>query len=134
MTSKVIELRMSDVSTEPVDLLHQVISLPGTVWENPFNPAKSTVDQINNYKKYKHRLANFLFLESEPHTSEYKKLLARAIEKKKLVFECTCFPGPCHLDAVREELTRDLVGMGFNIVTNQKPFDFDTRDVDEEEG
>lgn len=113
-----IELIMSNVAHEPVDLVHQVISVQGSIWENPYNPARSIVDQSNNYRKYSHYLANLLFLKVEPQTEEYNKLLKRAKELKKLVFECTCYPAPCHLDALRIRLTRDLEALGYNIVTN----------------
>ncbi len=119
MSKEVIELLMSNVSKDPVDLIHQVTCYPGSAWENPFRPAKSIVDQNNNYRKYTHYLANALFLKVEPQTSAYNKLLVRAENIKKLVFECTCFPGPCHLDALRIMLTKELTEKGFNVVSNQ---------------
>lgn len=119
MALKTIELLMSNISTEPVDLIHQVTAYTGSVWENPFKPAKSIIDQTNNYKRYSHYLANALYLKAAPHDLAYNKLLTRAIDLKKLVFECTCFPGPCHLDALRIQLTKDLKGLGFEVTSNQ---------------
>lgn len=115
----VIYLHMSNVEEKPVDLIHQVTSYPGTVWENPYGATKSLIDRTNNYKKYTHFLSNCIFLKAEPQTTAYKELLEKAIRLKKLVFECTCFPEPCHLDALRLMLTKDLRGLGFNVESNQ---------------
>ena len=110
---------MSNISKDPVDLVHQVTAYSGDIWENPFKPAKSIIDQTNNYKRYSHFLANALYLDIDPLQKAYQKLLNRAIETGKLVFECTCFPGPCHLDALRIRLTADLKAKGFEIFSNQ---------------
>lgn len=118
-----IQLMMSNITHEGVDLVHQVSSFPNTVWANPYNNTRSFTDQVNNYKKYTNFLSNMLFLKVEPYVSEYDKLLERAIHDKKLVFECTCFPHPCHLDAIRERLTKDLQEKGFTVTTNRDPLD-----------
>lgn len=119
MSSKEIELMMSNVTTQPVDLIHQVTAYPGSTWESPYKVAKSIIDQTNNFRKYTHYLANTLFLKVEPQTSDYDKLLKRSISLKKLVFECTCYPAPCHLDALRIQLTKDLETLGFTVKSNQ---------------
>lgn len=119
MDSNTIELMMSNVTNTPIDLVHQVTCFPGTVWECPYNPAKSIVDQTNNYRKYSHYLSNLFFLKSPTHISAYEKLFVKAINDKKVVFECTCFPGPCHLDALRIKLTKDLEAKGFTVKSNQ---------------
>ena len=119
MASKTIELLMSNIAKDPVDLVHQVTAYPGSVWASPYKQAKSILDQTNNYRKYSHYLANALFLKADPQSQAYDRLLQRAIDLKKLVFECTCYPGPCHLDALRIQLTKDLEAMGYTIKSNQ---------------
>jgi hypothetical protein len=119
--AKELEIKMSNIENEAVDLLHQVVSFKGTTWENPFPRSKSYTEHYFNYKKYKNFLANSLFLEIEPMASEYKELKKNLIEKGKLTLECTCYPNPCHMDAIRERLTQDLEALGFTIKTNQGP-------------
>lgn len=130
MSSKVIELRMSNVSVEPFDLVHQVTALPGNTWACPYGSAKTVLEQTKNYRKYKNYLANMLFLKDEETVKEYNILLERAQRDGKLVFECTCST-ICHLDAVRERLTEDLEKLGFTVTTNREPYE--RRNTSEEE-
>lgn len=119
--TKELEIIMSNIEDNNVDLLHQVVSLKGTVWENQFPRPKSYTEHYFTYKKYKNFLSNNLLLGIEPLTSEYQKLKERLIKDGKITMECTCFPNPCHLDAVRERLTIDLENLGFTIKSNQGP-------------
>lgn len=119
--SKGLEIKMSNIENEAVDLLHQVVSFKGTTWENPFPRSKSYTEHYFSYKKYKNFLSNCLHLGVEPIATEYKDLKERLIKDGKITFECTCFPNPCHLDAVRERLTIDLENLGFTIKSNQGP-------------
>ena len=34
--AKELEIKMSNIENEAVDLLHQVVSFKGTTWDNPF--------------------------------------------------------------------------------------------------
>lgn len=122
MSSKVVELRMSNINVEPFDLVHQVTAIPGSAWESPYGSSKTLLEQSKNYRKYKNYLSNFLFLKDEKLLNEYNKLLERAERDGLLVFECTCTT-ICHLDAVRERLTEDLQNKGFTVTTNREPFD-----------
>lgn len=132
MSSKVIELRMSNVSVEPFDLVHQVSALPGSFWTCPYGSPKTVLEQSKNYRKYKHYFSNLLFLEDEATIKEYQLLLERAQRDGKLVFECTCST-ICHLDAIREKLTEDLQALGFTITTNRVPYErHDSSDEEED--
>lgn len=130
MSSKVIELRMSNVSVTPFDLVHQVSALPGSFWTSPYGNGKTVLEQSKNYRKYQNYFTNLLFLEDPDTTREYKLLLERAQRDHKLVFECTCST-ICHLDAVRERLTEDLQKLGFTVTTNRVPYE--RHDSSEEE-
>jgi hypothetical protein len=130
MSSKVIELRMSNVNVEPFDLVHQVSSLPGSVWASPNGQPKTVLEQSKNYRKYKHYFNNLLFLKDPALSNAYQELLERAQRDGKLVFECTCNT-VCHLDAVRERLTEDLQKLGFTVTTNRVPYE--RHDSSEEE-
>ena len=131
MQDKEIELNMSNISHTPIDLLHRVTSAKSTVWANPFNSGKYLSDQLSSYRKYKNYFSNMLYMEIEPYKQSYKELLDRAIKDKKLVFECTCFPGPCHMDVIRERLTKDLEEKGFKIKSNHVPFVYHNKQEDE---
>ena len=72
--SKELEIKMSNIENEAVDLLHQVVSFKGTTWENPFPRSKSYTEHYFSYKKYKNFLSNCLHLEVEPIATEYKNL------------------------------------------------------------
>ena len=119
--SKELEIKMSNIENEAVDLLHQVVSFKGTTWENPFPRSKSYTEHYFSYKKYKNFLSNCLHLEVEPIATEYKNLKERLIKDGKITLECTCCPNPCHLEALRERLTQDLESLGFTIKSNQGP-------------
>ena len=130
MSSKVIELRMSNVSVEPFDLVHQVSGLPGSTWVCPYGSAKTVLEQAKNYRRYKNYFTNLIFLEDVEMVKEYQQLLDRAQRDNNLVFECTC-SNICHLDAVREKLTEDLEKLGFTVTTNRVPYE--RHDSSEEE-
>ncbi len=128
---KTTKLLMSNTNETSIDLLHQVTSFQDDVWRNPYNQAKSYTDYYHNYRKYKNFLSNALFLEMEPYKKAYQDLLEKAIKDKQIVFECTCYPNPCHMDAIRERLTRDLQEKGFIIETNGKYYNIPVGKKDE---
>jgi len=113
-----INLMMKNLQHDPPDLVHQVTSFKGDVWQCPYEEPNSLTARINIYKKYRNLLPNLLFLKVEPQTSAFDELVKRAIRDKLIVFECNCFPEPCHLDILRLELTKVLQSKGFKVNTN----------------
>jgi hypothetical protein len=131
---KTVHLNMVNVLNTPTDVLHRVTSTEDSIWKSPYHYGKTPSEQNKAYIKYSHFLSNMLFLEEDlantnPGTPEdqlrfktaYKALLERAKQDGLLVFECTCYPGLCHLDALRETLTTALENDGYKVISNQDP-------------
>ena len=113
-----IFLNMVNLDETQTDAINRVNAELDPTWANPYNKAKSFTEQVSNYRKYKFYLPNNLFIENDVYVEGINSIVERAKETGKIVFECTCFPGPCHLDVVREIVTERLEAEGYKVHTN----------------
>lgn len=136
MKKETIFLEMVNLEETASDMQHRVNAELDPLWASPYQKHKAFTEQINNYRKYKNYLPNLIAVGESKYSDGLNAIVYKAIENKKVTFECVCFPGPCHLDVVREMVTDLLKEKGFEIVTNadeQKLKDLTTKTPTQEQ-